>query len=313
MAGLRTDIIDRFERLTKYRLADYFDRYLQFVEQDYPKIVAYYTGRADEANMDAFFELQQLRQETERVVMLFVDKKEALRESAEHWEIMEKVDDILLTLETVDNTAKWARSSITKNNFNPKPEVQFTMRQRQTLERVWSDELGNPNRDDEWIKIAFRNDLREEDYNTMGGAVVSVSYGGQTSSIIVRSVVDNMIGEKVYGLDVQKRMEFEDSDLKVLTYKETIKQAAEILSELRREGNPEFGDHGLQRELFVGVDMAGVQYPAIIRQMTATFGTDDTFKSFQVTAIRQEQDAVFIDFSVETRLSEIIDKTIKLA
>jgi hypothetical protein len=130
----------------------------------------------------------------------------------------------------------------------------------------------------------------------------------------VQSVVDVIFGESVYGKDLQQKLEFENDDLKVLGYQETIKQAFNIALNLRRGDNPEFPNDGLQSSLIIGQNLNSILYPSILRQLYDTFAKDDTMKSIAITNINHNnigiKDTVELDIQAETRIGEIINDLI---
>src|SRR5690606_30604404 len=117
-------------------------------------------------------------------------------------------------------------------------------------------------------------------------------------------------GKSIYGKDIDRNFAFKDNDIRVLGPDETIMQAVEILSTLKKNDNPTYPYLGLQSSLTVGANRAILNFPVIFKQMSEAFSTDDTLKNFNITRLNVEEDALHIDFTVETRLGELIEKTI---
>jgi len=174
----------------------------------------------------------------------------------------------------------------------------------QTLENL-SKTVGSVDVENDWIKIALRNDLAEEDYTTEGGNVLSIAFRNKLK-INIQSIVDNIDGEKIYGIDINKQITFIDDDLQALSYQDTIKQTVDVLANLRMGHTPEFPLDGVQSKLVVGSNRNSVAYPILFRQLYSTFQKDDTLKSFAVKKIENTEDILEMDFEVETRFGEVV-------
>lgn len=301
---------ENFEKITKYPLRKYLATFLSFLDVEQINIINYFNGISKKPDIASFDKLKLLIKESETLNEVIINHANNFT-TVDFWELVDVIEDVKIKLQSIDNASKWLRSSITKNNFNPNPELDYILHQRQTLEDVSGNILSSNDRDNDWSDIAMHNDLEEEDYTPGGGNILKLVFeNGQ--SLRLQSVVDNIQGDKVYGLDLQKKLEFSDNDLTVLGYKDTIRQAADILGRLRKGDNPEFPEDGVQSTLAVGSNIGSVTFPSIFRQMFATFATDDTFKSFAITDIKQEQDTVQIEYSVETRRDEIISNGVMI-
>ena len=135
-------------------------------------------------------------------------------------------------------------------------------------------------------------------------------YKQNGDSIFIESVVDNIVGEKILGKDILYKTTFENDDLLVLSYKDTFFQSVNILMKLKKGDNPEFYDLGLQKNVAVGSNINSISYPVLLRQISEAFQTDDTIKSQEITGFRKEQDAIFIDMEIESKMSTIVPLTL---
>lgn len=310
MATIPPGILDQFGQLMKYPIKAYLNRYAVFVELHRQNIYNYYAGKTKGPNAKSFAELSHLLTESQRLENIIENKRNSLNNGA-YWVLAELLSDILIELETTSNASKWLRSAIGKNVFTPGVEVEYTLRQLQTLEQVAGDIVGSSSRDQEWVTIALRNDLREEDYDTEGGNILAIS-GKNNATIKLNSVVDNISGKKVYGLDIDKKLQFVDDDLKALSYDDTIKQAVGILGGLRRGMTPEFPTDGVGAGSGVGTNRSSMAFPILMRQLSATFRRDDTLQALSIKSIKLEQDALFMTFEVTTRLGELLQNDTQL-
>jgi hypothetical protein len=301
--ALPKNIVSDFQSITRYPLSIYLNGYVNFIDKHRVNVLNYYAGNASKPNEESFAKLWKLLEDAENVNHMIEIHRDRLISGA-YWELIETLSDMQISLHTIDNSSKWLRSSISKNNFNPQIEVQYVLKQSETLEML-ANNNGYSNKESDWIKIALRNDLREEGYTPDGGVLLVTGFSNRLA-IKLKSVVDNVFGEKVYGIDLDQKITFNsaDDDLKALTYKETIVQSITILANLRQGQTPEFSEDGIQASLVVGTNRFSIAYPILFRQFYATFQKDDSLQSLTVTRIENTSDALSIAFSVETRLGE---------
>lgn len=305
-----TEDILKFQSLTKFNLSQFFERFYVFILEYRLSIQNYYSGVTDTPDYTAFKFLDIMLGDAQKLNGLIEGNKSSLN-SGGMWELVETVADMRTALQTIENSSRWLRSAISKNNFNPYPELERVTQQMDTLEKLAQDALGSNERDEDWVNIALDNSLREEDYNLDGGVTVKVQFING-AAIKVDSVVDNIQGENIYGKDIDKIFAYESDDVRVLTPNDTIKQAVGILASLRRGDNPEFDDQGIQSSLILGVSGGSIAYPVLFRNWVSTFSTDDTLQSFKVSDMKQEEDIVKFEFKVETRIGEILETSTEI-
>ncbi|HNQ20071.1 MAG TPA: hypothetical protein PKI46_03305, partial [Bacteroidales bacterium] len=224
------------------------------------------------------------------------------------WELFEFFEDIRTKLQTISKLSKYLRSSRTDYNFSTGFAHPYTTSNEQTLEQISSNILNDKDSDNDWLKISMSNDLTEVEYDIDGGEDI-ILYREKFAQNFVTSVIDNMVGEKIYGLDIQRKLEFSNDDLKVLPYKETVFQTVEILSNLRKGDIPEFSYIGVNQKLYVGSNIANLAYSALIRELNRVFQTDNLFINFKVLEIKIEQDTYILKFQVETKYKMLIEST----
>jgi len=128
------------------------------------------------------------------------------------------------------------------SNFSPNPEVEIPFNQGQTLESIERDRIGNSDWQNSWANLALKNDLREEDYTPEGGFLIKANFDFVASDFRINAIVDSPIGDRVLGLDIANKIEFDvnEQDLVVLSPKDTFTQNANNLLNLRKGDNPEF-------------------------------------------------------------------------
>lgn len=305
------EVVENFTDITGYNLTLFMTDYADFMEQESQSIVDFYSGNSDILPASSVSENDRLIDETKKIGSLFKSYQDGFNTS-DYVDLIDIIGDIQVSLLTIQNSAKWTRSSVTDNRYTSSIEVDSTLKQNQTLEQL-SREVGYLDGENDWTEIAIRNGTREEDYTSTSGLKLKVSLQNNLR-INIQSVVDVIFGESIYGKDIQKKLEFENDDLKVLGYQETIRQAFEIALNLRRGDNPEFPDDGIQSSLVIGQNLNSVLYPSLLRQLYNTFSKDDTMRSIAITDIKHGntglKDTVELAVQSETRIGELIDNLI---
>lgn len=300
MVTVTVDQINNFQSVLQYDVALYLQNYSWFVDNMYPAIVAYFQGTTDEIDPSAFSILDGLIQQSNYLSVIIYSLREKFN-SLSDWFVLDFLEDISIKLTTIYHTDKFTRSPRTNNSFGNSLEYQYILPQNDTLEEVAKGQLGNV---DDWDDIALRNNLLETDYTPDGGNTLILSR--KNSSITptyLNSVVDNLQGEKVYGLDVCKKFSFVDDgsgtdsqDFKILDYKKTFIQAVTILIGLKKGDIPEAQNLGIEPGL-IGGNQGIFTYKSIERQLKQTFQVDDTIQDFTIVGFRYQQGSVYYDFS----------------
>lgn len=296
-------ILEDFKKMTRYDIFKYFNDFINFIELNQPKIISYYKGESNNISTDSFNNLKLLTLETKNILEL-VEYNQRFFDNYKWWVFIEQIEDNLSVLETITNAPKWLKSIPNNINFTTDPEVELTLKQGETLERLSRKRLGFNDWDNDWTNVALRNNLTEEDYTPNGGVFLKVSFKN-TFSPDVTVVVDTLEGNNIYGKDLTKKLVFEDNDITSLEPIQTFYQSVEILVNLKKEDNPEFPKQGYNEKLVVGSNVNFLNFPTLIRQLGETFRGDDTISSMTVLNFKREQDAVYIDYQVEGRLGDI--------
>ena len=212
--ALDSNLITKFKKLTRYDLQSYLQLFEYFAKNQFQSVFNYYNGRSSSVPAQSIKMLDQLYS---RAVVLedVVNTHKHRFDSTDWWDLLEILEAIKGKLHTMQNTPKWARTSVTNTVKSSSPETEMVLRQNQTIESLLGDSLGYSDRHQDWYDVAIRNDMAEEGYTTSGGAKLNVaSVGGDISSI--QSVVDIIDSETMKGKELDKKLQWEDDDLKVL-------------------------------------------------------------------------------------------------
>ncbi len=308
MDQLNKDILLEFQSLTKYPIIEYFQNIDSFFKKDQQNIISYYSGNIDILNASSFSNLKSSIDETQNLFSIFSLNKNILS-NYKWWLLIDQIEQVDTALLMIDNCSKWLRSTISKGNFNPNPEVDIPFNQGQTLESIERDTLGSNDWQNSWTQLALKNNLREEDYTSQGGFLIKANFNYALNNFKISAIVDNPVDDRVLGLDIAKKIQFTTvdgiDDLLILSPRETFVQNISILVNLRKGDNPEFYDQGINPKLIVGSNVNSITYPVLFRQLSSLFRDDDTIKSFTIITINRLSDSVNIEFEVTSRLDDV--------
>lgn len=302
--------IEEVQDRTGFKVNEYLIRINQFFISDYPKIRDWYKGVTNNSSPSSFKNLFRLLADSGRLLMLFHDSRNTFTKYY-HWEFLDKIENINSKLLTTLNLSKFLRSTRTRNSYKSSLEVDYVMKKYDTLEKVQRKEISPVNFDNDWWEIAMRNDLSEVDYDINGGKAIKLPTEYDPGTFLA-SIVDNPVGDKLYGRDIKRKLTFKDDDLETLSYKDTVYQSLDIMLETRMGTVPENPNIGYNENLVVGGTKGTIGLPILQKQLISIFNTDDSFSSFKITRIEFENDALFIDFEVNTVRGEMLSKTAKI-
>ena len=251
--------------------------------------------------------MNNLNTQAQTISIQFRTNKTKLN-TVDYWELYDFLEDLRTKLKTTTKISKYLRSSRTNFNYSNSFNFPFTIGQNQTLEDISNDILQDPNPEDDWTKTALKNNLLESDYSIDGGDRITLFkeffVGG-----FVQSVVDNMIGEKIYGLDLNKKLTFINDDLEVLSYKDTVFQCANILANLKQGDIPEIKSMGVPSSILVGGDLQSFSIPSIINALNNNFATDDLFMNFTIVDIAYSEGSYKLSYTVKTKYQLLVQDT----
>jgi hypothetical protein len=302
-------MMDEFYDITGFNISAFFDRFTGFVSNESQKIIDYYSGVASDMDRDAYNNYQKLVVDVKFVLDLFYLNMNRFK-TTDYWNLIEFCDDISIKLETIGNFSKYARSSVDKESFTSDVVVQLAMKENETVEEMIA-RLGSNDRDQDWVDVALSNALIQEDYDTRGGKVLNITFKNN-SNYFINGIVDNPEGDRVKGRDVCKKLTFENEDIKVLGYDDTLLQTLDILINLRKNDNPEFPELGVDKTLVTGVSFKSIMLPAFIRQLFDTFATDDLISGVEITNTDFDEDNFNAYLNINIKSGEEQQRTLSL-
>lgn len=301
--------IEKFQEITNFPLSNFIVEADSFFNNEFNDIVAFFSGNRESLNKGYITKLNSLSEKAQYIQQIFRSRKDSL-DSIEFWELLDAIEDIKVKLSTTQNISKYLRSSIVKGTEKAGFVFDTIMRNDETLEDINLHQL-KENDEESWFDIAFDNDLKEIDWDIAGGKELKIRK--RVFQIdAVTSMVDNTIGEKIYGRDLNRTLTFKDDDLETLSYKETAIQTVDILAALSKGDIPEYRNLGMDHMLYKGSNFSKLNYSSIVRELNKNFATDDLFVDFKIRDIKYEEGDVFIEFEVGTKYELIVIKNIKI-
>lgn len=307
---LTNQVLDDFQNETNYDLQKYINNYVYFLENDYPAIIDFFKGTTDIPDAEAFSHLDILLNEISNVFSVVEQNTDSLQDYR-YWVLLDQLEEINRNLHSIDNASRWLRSARTQDSYQQDAQITVTNKQGQTLQEFHLNQLGSDDYLNDWYQTAIDNNLREEDYTSGEPTELKVTFRNNLN-LDIQSVIDNIdSAKKTYGLDFDKKIQFENNDLKILDHDSTLAQCTAILPIIRKGDILQFAELGLDSSL-LGSNRNQVAFPILFRQLFTTFQIDDSLKSFKITDINFDQDALFISYEVETRAGEVIQQTANL-
>lgn len=94
----------------------------------------------------------------------------------------------------------------------------------------------NLNRDNyNWVDLMLSNDLNEGDWEIDKLTPLNVLINN-TVDVVVTTILDQPIGKRIYGKDINRKITFVDNDLDIKIWQDNIEQKCDILLSLKRGG-----------------------------------------------------------------------------
>lgn len=300
--------VEYFSTTLQYNVELFLDLYTTFINEFSSDITEYYRTNSVNANLDSFNYMEKLREQINYILSLVkINKNNFFR--TDHWEFLITLEEIGTKLDTLYNSSKWLKSSNIKGVYNNiSIQESYILAEDETLEQVRRKVSKDINSQDGWINIAIENKIYESDYTVKGGVKLDVRRPLTSGAKFnLRSVVDTLIGERILGADIGRKLNFKDDDLEVLSYNDTVLQSVDILITLRKGQVPEFPNFGIDVDLTIGSNYGKLFYSTFIRQLGDVFSSDDTLANFKINKIQYDNGDLFVDYEVDT----FYDLTIK--
>lgn len=259
--------------------------------QEYQPVLAEYYTKEGEFPKKAFDLLDQLEFNSDLIYRKIQENRYKF-DNCSDFEIFDQIEDFISLYRMIENYSKWYRSSTIKGRYKQITEINYILKQNQTLEEV-SNEVGWDSREEGALDLALRNQIKEQDYDLQGGLNFRFSYQND-KRLQLESVIDEMTGKNILGKDIAAKLAFQGNDVLYLSPEDTFLQTCEILSGLMKNNNPEFPTDGYDKSAISNRNLMRIRLSTFIRQMYATVAKDDTIKAFSVSDVVEEDDILKI-------------------
>lgn len=286
------DRFSKFHEITGYDIKNFFERFISFCNDDYPKIVDYYKGGVMESK--PFLNMIELILETETIEPLFTLHSNSLNDIS-MWDLLDDFTEVQTKLATIRSTGRWMRSSsIGRTNTIQFDKVLNTGENFETVSR----DLKDSDPENDWMNITVPQYIEEEQYSFQESPLFSIELKNK-GAVAVDTVVGALVNENVLGRDISNNFEFKNDDLVVLSKDECMKQALDNISSCLKGGIPEFPDYGISNEI-IGTTVNAIQYPTIFKNIMNMFQRDSRWESVELLNVERKEDSIFLKIQAKT-------------
>lgn len=301
-------VINEFEQVTKYPLKAFLRKYADFMTGGYREIKRYFGGETVNISNESVTALRDLTVECRDVMAQFKNFANKFA-TCGYWELMEYLDDLNDTIETINKLPKFLRTSLGKRGYTPAVQVDGLVGSGRTIDDVAStaSELNRENT--EWVDLMLQNDFNEADWEI--DSIRNLNVFINRNQVNVTTIIDQPIGERVLGVDVLRKIGFSNNDLALAVRKDNIEQKCVILLELVRGDVPEDMLFG-KNPMFFGANAPLVNYSEVVNDIVNTFMQDDLFASVTVKDISFENGSATFTVEIQTKYDYKTEKTLTI-
>ena len=300
-----SDIVSDFENITKFALLDYLEQYRDFMQNDFSYISSYYNGDTTSVDSSYISNFNSLRTKSKTLMQQFINFSHRLSNCG-FWELQEYCQDLNDTLEKITKLPKYYRTSKTVRGYQPYIQVKGNIGGMKTVKDL-AEEISSNGVSE--ISLIIDNDLQEKDWEIDQLSAVTAFVNNQVD-VVVETILEQPIGNQIYGKDIARKITLEDNDIAVKKYEDNVEQKCDILLELERGNIPEmpaFGKNPLQ-----GTNMANYNYAELVKDLQSVFLQDDLFESIEVTNVEFKDGNLYVTCSIQTKYSYSTVKTLRL-
>jgi len=303
---LANETIETFKKFINFDIESYFNDFINFNESELIKLESFYLGKSETKDTKAQTELNRLLKLGIELDTLCQQKLHNF-ERGDYVNLMEYIDEVFYTLKKINLLSVFLRSVLTEKMQSSTIVSDRFVRNYETPEKVVEKEQNDWM--DSWVDIYIKNRKLETDYKVNEGYYIQLNKSIFTN-FNLNSVIDNLIGENLYGKDIRKNIDIENNDFITLNGKETLLQSVEILSNLKRGDIPQYPNIGIDETLLKG--NFEINFPLIVRSKQKDFSIDDTLLGFSITDIQKQNGQLKITFEVQSFYSTIVNEEVVL-
>lgn len=298
------DIAINFQNITKFDLRQYFIDYRDFLTNDFPDVSNYYAGKTETIDAAKIKRLKDLITRSRNLLQQFSTFATKFS-NVGFWELQQYCQDLNETLERITKLPKYNRVSKSPRGYKPYIQASYSVGGMRTMEDV-AREIGETTTESELI---LNNDLEEENYDIDKLSNINALVNN-TSGVVVDTILETPIGNRVYGRDIQRKIEIEDNDLKIVEWEDNVEQKVEILLMLEQGDIPEMPNLG--RAVIEGSNYRDYNYTELLTDLRNVFYQDDLFAYVGITDVSYKDGDISVNVEVNTKYIYSTTKTITL-
>lgn len=292
-------IVIEFQKVTKYPLVEFLAQYRNFMLNSYPEIDRYFSGETASIDNAHLIALKNLTTECGNCMSQFKNFANKF-DKCGYWELIEYIGNLEDTIEKINKLPKFRRTSLTKRGYQAVVQVSADVGGFRTMEDV-ANVVQNLNRDNyNWVDLMLSNDLNEGDWEIDKLTPLNVLINN-TVDVVVTTILDQPIGKRIYGKDINRKVTFVDNDLDIKIWQDNIEQKCDILLSLKRGDVPENMLFGQNAELTIGVTSKSFSYPELVKNLQNTFLQNDLFQYVEITKFQYENGSMFMYCEIKTK------------
>jgi len=290
--------IIEFQKITKYPLIFFLEKYSYFNENCLTDLKAYFSGSTTSIDNDKLQMLSSLIEDNANLISVVNNFSNKMNDCG-FWELLDYLESLNDNINKIAKLPKYYHVTKTVNGYKPVKEITGSVGGMKTFEDV-ENELKYDNFDNEasWVDIMRNNDIEETDWEI--DELKQVKYTTNSVSVQVNTIIDVLKGDNVYGKDISKKIAFEQNDLEIVKYLENIKQKSLVLLNLKKGDVPEIVDFGVDNK-FLGSNVKSFSYHEIFTQIENNFLQDDIFSGIEIYNLKFNGDSLEIEVNIKTK------------
>lgn len=295
-----SEIANEFENITKFSLLEYLVKYRSFLQDDYSDVYAYYSGNVETIDVNKLNTLQELLSSSNDLIRTFQTFSGKLG-NVGYWELQRYCQDLRDTLERISKLPKYCRTAKTSRGYKPYIQVSGEVGGMKTIQDL-ANQIGGISENE----LIINNDLQEHDYEIDKLKEIRALVNNKTD-IIVTTILEQPIGRRIYGRDINRKISFNNNDLSLVEYEDNVEQKCDILLELNKGDVPEFPNFG--KNISIGVGMHKYNYAELVLDIRENFEQDDLFESIDVTDISADKTTGDVSLLIEIKTKYVYSTT----
>lgn len=299
-----SEIANEFENITKFSLLEYLVKYRNFLQNDYSDVYAYYSGNVeniDAQKLNTLSELLDLSNDLIRTFQTFSGKLG----NVGYWELQRYCQDLRDTLERISKLPKYCRTAKTSRGYKPYVQVNGEIGGMKTVKDL-AEQLGGISE----TELIINNDLQEQDYEIDELKEIKALVNNQ-NNVVVTTILEQPIGKKIYGRDINRKISFTNNDLAVVEYEDNVEQKCSVLLELNKGDVPEFPNFG--KNISFGTGMHKYNYAELILDIRENFEQDDLFADVNIVDISADKNTGNLSLVVSVQTKYVYSTTQSIA